>query len=145
MNNNTHDTNDYPTVIYACFGGFSNTGITTGHAGVRAVEVTLNQASIGFLTALSQGVKSVINSTQNAEKVLTIDGCAMKCTTKEVEKQGINPESIVLTKDLGIKKRSFKEVFKGGSEKISDYLNDSEIEKTANIVIERIVNKEKLQ
>ena len=52
--------NTHENVIYACFGGFSNTGITAALASIEAVkELGLGKAAIGCLAGLpTESVRS---------------------------------------------------------------------------------------
>ncbi len=135
--------NTYSTIIFACFGGFSNTGIITGYASINAVkELKLDQVCIGCLSALSQGIQSVIEKAKKAERIIAVDGCPSRCAQKEIEKQGrIVNRSIVLTQDIGMKKSSFTEVFQGGSPDIFDDIEESDVEAGTNKIIETMLGK----
>ena len=95
---------DGKVCIYACFGGFSNTGIATAIASMEAInEVGLDKACIGCLAAITNDVKSVKEKNDDARKIITIDGCQMECSRKIVERAGYKSVSIVLTRDIGMK------------------------------------------
>ena len=102
-------------VLYPCFGGFSNTGITTALASIEAIkEVGLDKACIGCLGGLPTQAKMVYQNTDGAGKVITVDGCPLECAKKLVEEAGYQPtHSILLARDIGMEKKSF---FKGYGE-----------------------------
>ena len=91
--------NTHENVIFSCFGGASNTGITSGLACLEAVkELGLEKAAIMCLGGLPTKVKSVLGKTRAAKKVITVDGCPFECSRKIVEQAGFKPtKSIVLT------------------------------------------------
>ena len=75
----------HENIIYACFGGLSNTGITAALASLEAVkELGLTKVSIGCLAGLSTKVPPVIGKTKVAKKVITVDGCPMECSRKSL-------------------------------------------------------------
>lgn len=98
-------------VVLACFGGFSNTGIATALASLEAVgEVGLDKASIGCLSAVPLGTETIKTKCDAARRIVVVDGCQMECAKKLVERAGFVPyKSIVLARDIGMKKRSLYE------------------------------------
>lgn len=127
-------------VIYACFGGFSNTGITTASASMDAIkEVGLDKACIGCLAGLSTDVKSVHENTKKAKKVITVDGCPMECARKTVEKAGYQiAKSIVLARDIGMKKKS---LYEGDEKSLTDNANEEEVRKAKELIVKAILEK----
>ncbi len=75
--------NTHENVIFACSGGFSNTGLTTILASMEAVrEMGLKKAAIGRLGALPLKSESVPKKVGAAYKVVTVDGCPIECARK---------------------------------------------------------------
>jgi len=74
-----HWQEDMPThenIIFSCFGGLSNTGITSALASIEAVkELGLEKAAIGCLPSVPLEVAPVMGKTKAAKKVITVDGC----------------------------------------------------------------------
>ena len=125
--------------IYACFGGFSNTGIATAIASMEAIkEVGLDKVCIGCLAAIPHDVKSVREKNDNARKIITVDGCQMECAKKIVEKTGYKVKSIVLARDIGMKKKSLYEVIEGN---LTDYVNEEDIQKAKEAIVKAILEK----
>jgi uncharacterized metal-binding protein len=96
--------NTHKNVIFSCFGGASNTGITSGLACMEAVkDLGLEKAAIMCLGGLPVDVAPVYGKTKAAKKIITVDGCPFECSRKIVEKAGFKPtKSIVLTRDMTI-------------------------------------------
>ncbi|MGC8817478.1 MAG: putative zinc-binding protein [Candidatus Hadarchaeum sp.] len=99
--------NTHENIIYVCFGGLSNTGITAALAALEAVqELGLKKVAIGCLAGLPTNVAPVHGKTKAAGKIVTVDGCPFECSKKVVEAAGFRVnKNIVLTKDIGMKKR----------------------------------------
>ena len=127
--------------IYACFGGFSNTGIATAIASMEAIkEVGLNKACIGCLAAIPHDVKSVREKNDNAEKIVTIDGCQMECAKKIVEQAGYKVKSIVLARDIGMKKKSLYEGIEG-FRNLTDHVDEEDIQKAREAIVRAILEE----
>ena len=125
--------------IYACFGGFSNTGIATAIASMEAIKgVGLDKACIGCLAAIPHDVKSVREKNDNARKIITVDGCQMECARKIVERAGYKVKSIVLARDIGMKKKSLYEVIEGN---LTDYVNEEDIQKAKEAIVKAILEE----
>ncbi|MHA1578807.1 MAG: putative zinc-binding protein [Candidatus Freyarchaeota archaeon] len=129
---------DGKVVIYACFGGFSNTGITAALASLDAVrEVGLDKACIGCLAALPLEVKMVYDNTDKAKKVITVDGCPMECARKTVENAGYKvAKSIVLARDIGMKKVS---LFKGEEKDPMEFIDEEETRKAKELIVNAVL------
>lgn len=129
-------------VVYACFGGFSNTGITTALASLEAIkEVGLDKACIGCLGGFPINAKTVHANTDKARKVITVDGCPMECAKKILVNAGYGDiVSILLTRDIGMQKRS---LYEGADESkvVSDYIDDEEVKKAKNLIIKAILEE----
>ena len=71
--------NTHENLIYACFGGLSNTGITATLASMEAVkELGLKKLGIGCLAGLPIVVGPVLGKTKAAKKIITVDGCSFE-------------------------------------------------------------------
>jgi len=130
----------HKNVIYACFGGFSNTGLTAALASLEAVkELGLEEACIGCLAGISTGVTHVLGKTEVADRVITVDDCPMECARKVVEGAGFKASrSIVLARDIGMKKKPLHEDIGGDLKGVNDYVSKDEIEKANNLIIQAI-------
>jgi len=134
--------NTHENVIYVCFGGLSNTGITAALAGMEAVkELGLKKVAIGCLGGLPTKVLPVHGKTKAAIKVITVDGCPFQCAKKVVEAAGFKvAKSIVLTRDIGMKKKAFHEDIAPGEVKpMMDYISDDDIRKAKELIIDALV------
>lgn len=126
--------------IYACFGGFSNTGIATAIASMEAIkEVGLDKACIGCLAGIPNDVESVKKKNDIAEKIIAIDGCQMGCARKILEKAGYEPASIVLARDIGMEKKSLYEIADGSN--LTDHVDRKEIEKAKKLIMNKIMEE----
>ncbi|MGQ4873087.1 MAG: putative zinc-binding protein [Promethearchaeia archaeon] len=130
--------NTHENIIYVCFGGLSNTGITAGLASIEAVkELGLDKSSIGCLAGLPTNVKSVLEKTNAIKKVITVDGCPMECSRKIVEAAGFPiAKSIVLVRDIGMSKKPLHEdVASGDLKGLSAYINEEEIQRAKEYIV----------
>jgi len=127
-------------IIYACFGCFSNTGITAGLGSLEAVkELGLDRVSVGCLAALQLGVAPVMAKTKSAKKIITVDGCPFECSRKILKLEGFKPiKSFILTKDIAMKKKAFDEDIGKNLKSLTDYVTPEGIEKTKRIIINAI-------
>lgn len=131
----------HENLIYACFGGMSNTGITAALASVEAVkELGLEKACIGCLAGLSTNVSSVYGKTNAARKVITVDGCPFECGRKVVEAAGFKvTKSIVLARDIGIKKKALHEdIGTKDLKSLTEYISKEDVEKAKELIIKAI-------
>jgi uncharacterized metal-binding protein len=92
--------------LFVCFGCLSNTGRLTGIAGLKAIEkIGIDKANIFCLGALATKGKLVIDKTKEAEKIIVVDGCPLKCAKKIVEDSGFKIDHYInLVEDLGFQK-----------------------------------------
>jgi len=133
--------NTHENVIFSCFGGASNTGITSGLACLDAVkELGLEKAAIMCLGGLPTGVKPVLGKTRAAKKIITVDGCPFECSRKIVEQAGFKPISIVLTRDIGMKKKSLSEDIGKGVKGLMEYVSDEEVQKARDLIV-KVINE----
>ena len=134
--------NTHENVIFSCFGGASNTGITSGLACLEAVkELGLEKAAIMCLGGLPTNVKPVLGKTRAAKKVITVDGCPFECSRKIVEQAGFKPISIVLTRDIGMKKKGLSEDIGEEIKGVMEYISDDEVKKTKELIITAIMRE----
>ncbi len=131
----------HQNIIFSCFGGMSNTGITSALASMEAVkELGLEKVAIGCLGALPLGVKPVIGKTKAAKKVITVDGCPFECAKKTVEQSGLTPtKSIVLVRDIGMKKKALHEDIGGNIKALMDYISDDDVQKAKELIVKTII------
>ena len=132
--------NTHENVIFSCFGGASNTGITSGLAALEAVkELGLKKAAIKCLGGLPTNVKPVFGKTRAAKKIITVDGCPFECSRKIIEQAGFKPtKSIVLTRDTGMKKKGFSEDIGGDIKDVMDYISDDDVKKAKELIVKSI-------
>lgn len=132
----------HENVVFSCFGGFSNTGITSALACLGVVkELGLEKVAIGCLSAVPLGVEPVLGKTKVAKKIITVDGCPFECAKKTLENAGFKiMKSIVLVRDIGMKKVPLHtDIGKGlGVEK---YISQEEIEKAKELITKAIMEE----
>ena len=134
--------NTHENAIFSCFGGASNTGITSGLACLEAVkELGLQKAAIMCLGGLPTSVKPVLGKTRAAKKIITVDGCPFECSKKIVEQAGFKPISIVLTRDIGMKKKSLSEDIGKETKGLMEYISDDEVKKAKELIISTIIKE----
>jgi uncharacterized metal-binding protein len=117
--------------LFICFGCLSNTGRLTGIAGLKAIEtIGLERANIFCLAALATNVKTVMEKTKEAEKIVVVDGCPLKCAKNIVEAAGFKiDEYINLVEDMGF-------------QKANPYAySEDDVEKVAKAIIKAIENE----
>ena len=132
--------NTHENVIFACFGGYSNTGVTAAYASLEAVRETgLKKAGIGCLAALPVELESVFKKTQVARKIITVDGCPNECSRKIVEKVGIKIfRSIVLSRDIDMKKHPLSRDIGGDMKNVDEYISPEDVKKAKDIIVQAI-------
>jgi uncharacterized metal-binding protein len=133
----------HENIIFSCYGGMSNTGITSALASLEAVkELGLEKVAIGCLAGLPTGVKPVSGKTKAARKVITVDGCPFECARKTVEQSGFKPtKSIVLTRDIGMKKKAFSDVLDENIKGVMEYISDDEVKKAKELIMKTILEE----
>ncbi|RAL68813.1 hypothetical protein C1G87_1577 [Dehalococcoides mccartyi] len=133
--------NTHENVIFSCFGGASNTGITSGLASLEAVkELGLTKAAIMCLGGLPTNVKPVFGKTKAAKKIITVDGCPFECARKVVEQAGFKPtKSIVLTRDISMKKKGLSEDIGKEIKGVMDYISDAEIKQAKDLIVKTVL------
>jgi uncharacterized metal-binding protein len=87
-------------MILPCSGG-SNVGQIANEV---ARKLTVDERGVMFcLAGLGGDVEPLVERTQEADRVLVIDGCPVACAKKTLERHGIDHEWLELTA-LGIEK-----------------------------------------
>lgn len=92
--------------IFCCFGCMSSVGTLTGMAMLEAYK-KLDKEKYGLFctSAIAAGVPKHRKSTENAKRIIVIDGCYNKCTKKILEKDGFQVDKYLnLLLDLKIPK-----------------------------------------
>ena len=133
----------HENVIFSCYGGMSNTGITSALACLEAVkELGLEKVVIGCLAGLPLGVKPVLGKTTAAKKVITVDGCPFECSRKTAEQAGFEvTKSIVLTRDIGIKKKGLSEDIGRDIKGVMDYISDDDVKRAKELIVKTILEE----
>jgi uncharacterized metal-binding protein len=135
--------NTHENTIFSCFGGASNTGIVSGLACLEAVkELGLEKVAIGCLGGLPLGVKPVVGKTRAAKKVITVDGCPFECAKKTAENAGFKlTKSIVLTRDIGMKKKALHEDIGQDIKGVMEYVSDDEVKRAKELIVKTILEQ----
>jgi len=133
----------HENIIFSCFGGLSNTGITSALASLEAVkELGLDKVAIGCLGALPLNVAPVLGKTEAAKKVVTVDGCSFECSRKIVEKAGFGvTKSIVLVRDIGMKKKALHEDIGQDLKGVMEYVSMDEVERAKDLIVRTILEE----
>ncbi|HUT27524.1 MAG TPA: putative zinc-binding protein [Methanomassiliicoccales archaeon] len=88
-------------MVYSCSGA-SNVGQLANDIAINIVES--GRGSMGCLVGLGAHVSTMVQNAKASNKILVIDGCAVKCGRKTLEHAGLaNFDTVVLT-DMGVKK-----------------------------------------
>lgn len=92
--------------IFCCFGCMSSVGALTGVAMLEAFRKLDKEKNGLFCTsAIAAQVPKHRKTTEQAATITVIDGCANKCATKILEKDGFKvTKSLNLVRDLKIPK-----------------------------------------
>jgi uncharacterized metal-binding protein len=131
----------HENVIFSCYGGFSNTGITSALACLEVVkELGLEKVCVGCLSALPLGIEGVIKKTKAAKKVITVDGCGAQCAKKILENAGFKvTKSIVLERDIGMKKKALNEDIGGDLKGVMEYISEEDIKRAKELIIKTLL------
>jgi uncharacterized metal-binding protein len=131
----------HENIIFSCFGGMSNTGITSALASMEAVkELGLEKVAIGCLGGLPLKLAGVLGKTEAARKVITVDGCPFECSRKIVDQAGFKvSKSIVLVRDIGMKKKALHEDIGGDVKTLMDYISDDDVQKAKELIVKAIM------
>ena len=133
----------HKNIIFSCYGGLSNTGITSALACLETVKgLGLEKVAIGCLAALPLGVKPVIGKTRAAQKVTTVDGCPFERARKTVGLSGFTPtKSIVLARDIGMKKKALHEDIGKGIKNVMEYISGEEVKKSKELIVKALLEE----
>jgi uncharacterized metal-binding protein len=86
-------------------------------------------------------VKSVLGKTRAAKKIVTVDGCPFECARKIVEQAGFKPISIMLTRDIGMKKKGLSEDIGGDIKGVMDYISDDDVKRAKELIVKTILEE----
>ena len=87
--------------LYACAGG-SNVGQMSNKV---AVELTKKgKGKIMCTVGIGGDVSGIIKSTEGTDEIITIDGCALVCAKKTLERAGFTVDKHIILSELGMKK-----------------------------------------
>lgn len=114
--------------LFVCFGAMSSSGTLTGVAVLEAMK-KLDPKKTGLFcsSALAVDVPKHKKTTQATKRIIAIDGCANRCTSRIIEKSGLKiDKSLNLVKDLSVEKR--------GPFRPFDY-TEEELQKTVKAII----------
>lgn len=128
--------NTHENIIFACFGGLSNTGLTTAFASIEVVkELGLKKVGIGCLPGLPVNNQTVLQKTKVAKKVITVDGCPFECSRKVAETAGVKiTKAIVLARDIGMKKMSLAQDIATGARPLAEYVSAEDVAKAKELI-----------
>jgi uncharacterized metal-binding protein len=114
--------------LFVCFGAMSSSGTLTGIAVLEAMKrLDPKKTGIFCSSALAVDVPKHKKTTQAAKRIIAIDGCANRCTSKIIEKAGFKVDrALNLVKDLSVEKR--------GPFRPFDY-TEEELQKTVEAII----------
>ena len=114
--------------LFVCFGAMSSSGTLTGIAVLEAMKrLDPKKTGIFCSSALAVEVPKHRKTTQAAKRIIAIDGCANRCTSKIIEKAGLKVDrALNLVKDLSVEKR--------GPFRPFDY-TEEELQKTVEAII----------
>lgn len=121
--------------LFVCFGIMSSSGTLTGIAVLEAMK-RLDPKKTGLFctSALAVNVPKHRKTTEAAKRIIAIDGCANRCTSRIIEKAGLKiDKSLNLVKDLSVEKR--------GPFRPFDY-TEGELQKTIEAIV-RICEEER--
>ncbi len=90
-----------PTLIFACSGA-ADVGAISDRA---ATKLTADGAGKMYcLAGIGGGVPGILKTTEEAEKILAIDGCPLDCTKLSLEEAGFTEFEHMKVTDLGLEK-----------------------------------------
>lgn len=92
-----------PTLIFACSGAADVGGISD----LTARKLTKEGAGKMYcLAGIGGGVPGILKTTQEAERILAIDGCPVDCVKLNLENMGFREFEHIRVTDLGLEKGS---------------------------------------
>lgn len=79
---------------------------------------------------------------ESSKKIITVDGCPFECARKTVEQSGLTPtKSIVLVRDIGMKKKALHEDIGGDIKTLMSYISDDDVRKAKELIVKAIIEK----
>jgi len=132
--------NTHENILFACSGGLSNAGVVTWQASLEVVkDLGLRKVGIGCLAGLPTESPKILAMIQAAKKVIIVDGCPNACARKMVEAAGLKGAAdIVLTRDLPMKKKVFREDVGGELKGVMEYIAESDVNKAKELIVSAI-------
>jgi uncharacterized metal-binding protein len=133
----------HENIIFSCFGGLSNTGLTSALASLEAVkELGLDKVAIGCLGGLPAKIGPVLGKTRAAKKIITVDGCPYECSRKMVEQAGFQvTRSIVLARDIGMKKKSLHEDIDQDLKGVMEYVSVDDVQRARDLIVQALTEE----
>ncbi len=130
----------HENIIFSCFGGLSNTGITSALACLEVVkELGLGKVAIGCLPSVPLKKEPALGKVRAAKNVITVDGCPFECARKTLEEAGFKiTKSIVLARDTGMKKQALHTDI-GKDLGVMAYVSPEEIETAKELIMRTIL------
>ena len=132
--------NTHENILFACSGGLSNAGVVTWQASLEVVkDLGLRKVGIGCLAGLPTESPKILAMVQAAKKVIIVDGCPNACARKMVEAAGLKgTANIVLTRDLPMKKKVFREDIGGELKGVMEYIAETDVNKAKELIVSAI-------
>lgn len=102
MNSNCKCTcSSAPKLIFPCSGG-ADTGELTDQAARKLTKDGLGK--MYCLAGIGGRISGIMTSTENAAKILAIDGCPLNCARKTLEEAGFKKFEHLTLADIGFQK-----------------------------------------
>jgi len=91
-----------PTLIFACSGA-ADVGAITDRA-ARKLTQRMGPGKMYCLAGIGGRVEGILKTTEEAEKILAIDGCPLDCVKLSLEEAGFAEFEHIKVTDLGLEK-----------------------------------------
>lgn len=109
-------------VVYSCSGS-SNVAQLTNHLAVKLDREQIVEMSC--ITGVGGNVKPLVHKAKQAEKIIVIDGCQLKCALHCLKNRGIEPDiHVTLTEDFQIKKIFHEDFSREDADRIYDVVSE---------------------
>jgi uncharacterized metal-binding protein len=109
------------TLIFAC-SGLSNTGKLTMQA---ASTLAFRRPDLYRAAAALKGTSAVEDAFSEGFRILALDGCTDRCTTKKLDEAGMHAEVYLTVTELGVEKTRPSDVKSEYVEKIIRAIKDA--------------------